>query len=232
MTVLIIHGSPRKQGCSSNIARKITDILNPDKLLEIDLQKENLPYCKGCLNCVYKGIEYCPHSEQTLSFKEKILEADTIIIAAPVYILHMSGQLKTFIDHYPSMFLIHRPEKKMYNKQLIVIATAAGPVFKQTLKEIKECFTFFGISRIYKLGVAVQAENYKKIKPKKMQEIDTKIDRIIKKVKRNEKSKKVSIKIRAWFYISRIMQNKVRTSDADYDYWDKNNWFKKERPWQ
>jgi len=206
--------------------------LNPNKVLEIDLQKENLPYCAGCLNCVKKGIEFCPHSDQTLLLREKILEADTIIVASPVYILHMSGQLKTFLDHYPSLFLVHRPEKSMYKKQLIVVATAAGPACKQTLKEIKECFTFFGISRIYKMGIGVQADNYKTITLSKMKEIETKADKIVKKVNKNENSKKVSLKIRMWFYISRIMQKKVKVSDIDYSYWEKNNWFKKGRPWK
>jgi len=206
--------------------------LNPNKVLEIDLQKENLPYCAGCLNCVKKGIEFCPHSDQTLLLREKILEADTIIVASPVYILHMSGQLKTFLDHYPSLFLVHRPEKSMYKKQLIVVATAAGPACKQTLKEIKECFTFFGISRIYKMGIGVQADNYKTITLSKMKEIETKADKIVKKVNKNENSKKVSLKIRMWFYISRIMQKKVKVTDIDYSYWEKNNWFKKGRPWK
>ena len=232
MTVLIIHGSPRKHGCSTNISKLILEKLNPNKVLEIDLQKENLPYCAGCLNCVKKGIEFCPHSDQTLLLREKILEADTIIVASPVYILHMSGQLKTFLDHYPSLFLVHRPEKSMYKKQLIVVATAAGPACKQTLKEIKECFTFFGISRIYKMGIGVQADNYKTITLSKMKEIETKADKIVKKVNKNENSKKVSLKIRMWFYISRIMQKKVKVTDIDYSYWEKNNWFKKGRPWK
>jgi len=115
---------------------------------------------------------------------------------------------------------------------LIVVATAAGPACKQTLKEIKECFTFFGISRIYKMGIGVQADNYKTITLSKMKEIETKADKIVKKVNKNENSKKVSLKIRMWFYISRIMQKKVKVSDIDYSYWEKNNWFKKGRPWK
>lgn len=232
MTVLIIHGSPRKNGCSTNISNIIVEKLNPSKILEIDLQKENLPYCAGCLNCVTKGIEYCPHSNQTLKLREMMLDADIIIVASPVYILHMSGQLKTFIDHYPSLFLVHRPEKKMYKKQLVVVATAAGPACKQTLKEIKECFTFFGISKIYKMGVAVQAESFKSISESKLKEINIKADKIVKKINKNKDSKKVSIKIRIWFHISRIMQKKVSVSKVDFSYWEKNNWFKKGRPWK
>lgn len=232
MTILIIHASPRKNGCSTNIANNIAKEFNAEKILEINLQKENLPYCAGCLNCVNKGIEYCPHSNQTLVMRDKMVEADLIIIAVPVYILHMSGQLKTFIDHFPSIFLMHRPEKEMFNKQLIIVATAAGPVCKQTLKEIKECFTFFGISRIYKLGIAVQAKDFKSIKTNKLLEIEKKSAKIIKKVKRNENKQKVSLKIRFNFLIFKIVQKKAKASELDDIHWQKNNWYGKGRPWK
>jgi multimeric flavodoxin WrbA len=117
---------------------------------------------------VKKSIESCPHSEKTLIMRDKMLQADLIIVATPVYILHMTGQLKTFIDHFPSIFLMHRPEKAMFSKQLIIVATAAGPVCKQTLKEISGIFTQFGISRIYKLGFAVASPNYESIRKEKV----------------------------------------------------------------
>ena len=54
MTTLIIHGSPRANGCSSTIARNIANKFKSDEILEINLHKEKLPYCVGCLNCVKK----------------------------------------------------------------------------------------------------------------------------------------------------------------------------------
>jgi multimeric flavodoxin WrbA len=232
VTILIIHGSPRKNGCSSNIALNIASEFKADKLLEINLQKENLPYCAGCLNCVNKGIEYCSHSDITLSMRDKMLEADLIIIAVPVYILHMSGQLKTFIDHFPSIFLMHRPEKLMFNKQLIIVATAAGPVCRQTLKEIKECFTYFGVSKIYELGIGVHAKDFKSMPEKKIQEVAKKSKAIIKKVKKEKNKHKVAFKIRSNFLLYRMIQKKFSPSKIDHQYWLDNNWFDNGRPWK
>ncbi len=232
MTTLIIHGSPRANGCSSTIARNIANKFKSDEILEINLHKEKLPYCVGCLNCVKKGVEYCPHSDITIPLKEKMLKADLIIVASPVYILHMSGQLKTFFDHYPTMFLIHRPEKTMFNKQVIVVATAAGPVCKKTLKEIKETFTFFGVTKTHTIGVPVQAENYESINPKILEDVDKKTNKIVKKVNKNFNKKKVSLKIRIWFRISKLMQIKFSVSEVDYAYWQNNNWLKRGRPWK
>ena len=232
MTILLIHGSPRPNGCSSNIARDIASKMKADKILEINLQKENLPYCVGCLNCVKKGIEFCPHKDQTVEMEEKMLEADLIIISTPVYILHMSGQLKTFIDHFPSLFLMHRPQKAMFNKSLIIVATAAGPVYKQTLKEIEMSFIQFGISKIYKLGFAVAAQSYKDISEKKLKEINKECDKTIKKVKKNFNKNKVKMKIKFYFFIYRMVQKRTPTSEADTKYWKKYDWYNKGRPWK
>jgi len=232
MTVLIIYSSPRLNGCSSNIAKNLAASLKYDKLLEINLHKENLPYCEGCLNCVRKGIEFCPHSEQTLVFRDKIFEANIIIIAVPVYIMHMSGQLKTMLDHFPSLFLIHKPEKIMFNKSVIIVATAAGSGTKQTINEIKECFNYFGVSKVYKLPSNVNSEQYKTINPKKMVKIDKKSNKIVKKVNKNINKKKTLIKIKIYFYLFRMVIKKGAGFDSDYKYWKDMGWYTKNRPWK
>jgi multimeric flavodoxin WrbA len=232
VTILIIHASPRSNGCSSTIARNIAKKFEGASLLEINLHKENLPYCNGCLNCVKKSIESCPHSDKTIAMRDKMLKADLIIVATPVYILHMTGQLKTFIDHYPSIFLMHRPEKSMFSKQLIIVTTAAGPVCKQTLKEISGIFTQFGISRIYKLGFAVASPSYNSIKKDKLLEIEKQCDRVIRKVKKNIFKPKVSLKIRFNFLIYKMVQKKFPASEADSKCWNENDWFNKGKPWK
>lgn len=231
MIITVIHGSPRPKGCSSSIARMITERFKDAQVLEINLQKENLPYCLGCMTCVKKGIEFCKHSNQTLEMKEKILKADLIIVAAPVYILHMSGQLKTFIDHFPSMFMIHRPESAMFNKQLIVVASAAGAVYKTTIKELKECFNFFGISKIYGLGIAVKSYTWEDVSDDVKTLVNSQIDKVVKKVKSNKNKKKLSFTVRKWFYIARMIQRKVPVSEVDTTYWESKGWLKKNKPW-
>lgn len=232
MTVLIIHGSPRKNGCSSNIAKLLANNLNPEKVLDIELQKDNLPYCLGCLNCLNKGIEYCPHSNLTLEYKEKLLEADVIIVASPVYILHMSAILKSFIDHFPTLCVMHRPEKEMFKKQLVLIGTSAGSSLNKTLKELDGIFKFFGVSRIYKLGIKVMAENYKSLSDKKLSEIENKINKLSNKIVKNQNRNKVNIRVRGWFFIARILQKKALMTELDNKYWTEKGWVGKSRPWK
>jgi multimeric flavodoxin WrbA len=233
MTITIIHSSPSPNSSSSAIARNLASKFDGAEILEINLQKENLPYCKGCLLCLKKGIEYCPHHEIILPAKEKILKADLIIVATPVYILHMNGQLKTFIDHFSSWFLMHRPELAMFKKQLVVIATSAGPVYKNTLKEVSECFTYFGIPKIYKMGTTIQSESFKKLPDAKKDKIDRKCSKIASKVKKVYKNGKyhTPVKSKFNFMIYRKIQQRV-AMDTDRAYWNENGWFDKKRPWK
>ncbi len=52
---------------------------------------------------------------------DKMIEADVIVMATPVYFYTMNGQMKTLIDRtYPQY-------TKMNNKEIYLIATAANP---------------------------------------------------------------------------------------------------------
>jgi multimeric flavodoxin WrbA len=178
-------------------------------------------------------MEYCPHKEMVLPAKEKILKADLLIVATPVYILHMTGQLKTFIDHFSSMFLMHRPEISMFKKQLVVVATSAGPVYKNTIKEVKECFTYLGIPKVYGLGSTIHAESYSTLSDEKKDKIDGKCSKIASKVKKVYKRGHyhTPFKSKFNFMIYRIIQSKV-AMETDKAYWTANGWFDKNRPWK
>ena len=233
MTITIIHSSPRHNSSSSTIARNLASKFDGAEILEIYLQKNNLPYCKGCLLCVTKGMEYCPHKNIILTEKEKILKADLLIVATPVYILHMTGQLKTFIDHFSSMFLMHRPEISMFKKQLVVVATAAGPVYKHTIEEVSECFTYFGIPKIYSIGTVIQAKSFEALSEDKKEKIDSKCNKIARNVNSLYKKGRfhTPFKSKFNFMIFRKVQSKVAL-ETDRAYWNANGWFKKNRPWK
>ncbi len=233
MNITVIHSSPRSKGFSSTIALELASKFENSHIEEIHLNDENIPYCKGCLACVTKGMEYCPHKDIILPIRDKILNCDLLIVATPVYILHMNGQLKTFIDHLSSWFLMHRPSPLMFSKQLVVIATAAGPVYKNTLKEVSECFSYFGIPKIYKMGYAIPSKNWKSAPPKKKNDINNDIDRVVKKVNKHYERGvfHTPLKTKLNFAVYRKIQSKV-AGPLDKSYWEEHGWFKKNRPWK
>ena len=71
-------------------------------------------------------------------------KADILIFTSPVYVYHVTGSMKAFLDHYGYRWMVHRPEEKMFSKQVVCIATAAGAGMKSTIKDISDSM-FFGV---------------------------------------------------------------------------------------
>ncbi|MGG5460191.1 NAD(P)H-dependent oxidoreductase [Clostridium sp. B9] len=48
-------------------------------------------------------------------------KSDLIIFATPVFVYHVTGQMKTLLDHFAFQWMIHRPNEKMFKKQALII---------------------------------------------------------------------------------------------------------------
>lgn len=96
--VLIISASPRKGGNS--------DLLCDQFLLgakeaghnveKIFLRNHKINYCLGCGVC--NNTHKCVQKDDMKVLLDKMVKADVIVLATPVYFYTMDGQLKTFID--------------------------------------------------------------------------------------------------------------------------------------
>ncbi|MEM4487821.1 MAG: flavodoxin family protein [Desulfurococcaceae archaeon] len=127
--VLIIHSSPRRYGASSQLA-EIAGIGVNDAggLVErIFLYDYNI---KPCIGCVSDGIAYCRfpciiRDDDFNYVANKIMEADGLIIATPVYWYAPSGILKNVLDRLTSMenMIFHKSKSLLEGKVAGFIAT-------------------------------------------------------------------------------------------------------------
>ena len=62
----------------------------------IELSEKNVEYCTGCNRCLFKP-ECSIKDDDMEEIKQKMLEADGIIVASPDYFSNVSGRMKTFI---------------------------------------------------------------------------------------------------------------------------------------
>jgi multimeric flavodoxin WrbA len=108
MNILAINGSPhgRRGSCAQLILRMFAECETLGAETEmIALQKRKLNFCSGCGKCLSEG--FCPQKDDVLEIQDKMRAADGIIFASPVYVMHVTGQMKTFIDRCLPMG--HRP---------------------------------------------------------------------------------------------------------------------------
>ena len=111
MNILSLNGSPRRKGNTSllleELLRGARDYAAPVE--EIIAEEVNLKYCKGCLRCnLIKRCAMKGDDWETLS--SKILRADVLIFASPIYFHHLTAPLKKILDRFRSFLHVQITE--------------------------------------------------------------------------------------------------------------------------
>lgn len=118
--VLILSGSPRKGGNSDTLCDQfmLGAKESGNQVEKIFLGDKKINYCTGCGTCsVHRKA--CPQKDDMAEILEKMVEADVIVMATPVYFYTMNAQMKTLIDRTCSRYT------EIENKEFYFIATAA-----------------------------------------------------------------------------------------------------------
>ena len=139
--ILILSSSPRRGGNSDTLCdeflRGATEAGNEAE--KIFLRDKNINYCTGCSVCSMYG-KPCPQKDDMSEIIEKMLVADVIVMATPVYFYTMSAQMKTLIDRCCARYT------EIKNKEFFFIITAAEDDKEKMLRTVD---TFQG-SRLFR----------------------------------------------------------------------------------
>ncbi|MBC8061169.1 MAG: flavodoxin family protein [Clostridiaceae bacterium] len=232
MNIVAIYGTEHK-GSTYNIVQLFLGKLlgEQDELTEFYLPKDMPHFCQGCALCFGKGESFCPHRDKITPIQIAMGKANLIILASPVYVLHVSGQMKAFLDHFGFQFMIHRPDKTMFSKTAIVVTTAAGGGMKSTIKDMTMSLTHWGVGKIFTYGKAVAASDWKGVSDDKKKQIEKEVNKLSVKIANKSKSSIPGFKVKSLFYIMRFIQKKFAFNPIDKDYWEEQGWLKKKRPW-
>jgi multimeric flavodoxin WrbA len=146
--IVALNGSPH--GGIGNTSLMI-EMLRPTLAEEgfdlevINLAGQNIEYCKGCAFCMEKGR--CWIDDDHRKILEKLLAADGVILASPVYFLHVTGQMKTFLDR--SLAFGHKPRPTW--KPGLAISVSAGLGETDTADYLAFLLRTFGAFSVGKL---------------------------------------------------------------------------------
>ena len=96
--VLILAGSFRKKGNSDLLCDAFADGAKStgNDVEKIYVNDKKINYCRGCGVC--NATHKCVQNDDMPEIIEKMLNADVIVMATPVYFYSMNGQMKTLID--------------------------------------------------------------------------------------------------------------------------------------
>ena len=165
--ILVLSGSPRYGGnsdilCDSFIAGAEKRGHITEKIYVNDM---NIGTCQACYVCKKTGR--CFIKDDMQEILDKMINADVIVMATPVYFYSMDGQMKTLIDRTLPKYT------KIMNKDFYILLTAAAG--KEAMERAVDGFRGFtdclegavikGI--IYGEGVYKKGEILNTNKPKK-----------------------------------------------------------------
>ena len=133
MKNVAINGSPRKNGNSDilcdEFARGAAEAGN--HVEKIRVAEKTIGFCRACYAC--RGTGVCAIKDDMAEVLQKMIDADVLVLASPVYFYSIDAQLKALIDRTVARWL------EVKNKEFYYIVTAADSG-KEAAETTLACF--------------------------------------------------------------------------------------------
>lgn len=140
-TIVAINGSPHAGiGNTAMMIEMLRPVLTTEgfELDVIYLSDYEIEYCTGCGWCMEKGKCWIPDDQADIL--KRLPAADGIILGSPVYFLHVTAQMKTFLDR--SLAFGHKPRTDW--KPGLAVSVSAGYGETQTADYLAGLLRVFG----------------------------------------------------------------------------------------
>jgi len=220
LKVVAVNGSPHGSGGSTSI---MTQMMRPVlaaegvDLEEIFLAEKRIEYCVGCGVCMEKGK--CWRQDDHAEIVRKVLGADGVILASPVYFKHVTAQMKAFLDR--SLAYGHKPRTSW--KPGLAISVSAGMAETTTaayLAGLLRVYGAFPVSTFTAIAVSPGGFLGKELVEARAADLARDLARAIK-----EKRQYPATENDLFFYL--FMGDLVRREKAfmrdDYKHWQESN---------
>ncbi len=98
--IVILNGSPRKNGNTAALIRSFTEGAESvgNRVTEFFLESMNIRGCKGCFGGGKNPESPCVQKDDMDQIYPAYQEADIVVLATPLYYWTISGQLKMAFD--------------------------------------------------------------------------------------------------------------------------------------
>ncbi len=143
--MLILNGSPRERGNSAALAAQVAaGAMEAGWQVEnVSLQSMDIRPCDGCDLCKETG-EICVIHDDMQSLYPRLIEADALVLASPVYWFTYSAQLKLCIDRWYGLW---NDDHNVFRGKPIGIVLAYGDTDLYTSGGVNAINTFESMFR-------------------------------------------------------------------------------------
>ena len=158
--VLILSGSPRKGGNSDALCDRFMQgaVEAGHEVEKIRVAEKKIGFCSGCYYCQKSG-GVCAKKDDMPEILQKMIDADVIVLASPVYFYSIDAQLKALIDRTVARWT------EVKDKEFYYIMTSADDSVEAQERTL-ECFRGYAdcvegakeMGVIYGVGVYMPGE--------------------------------------------------------------------------
>ncbi len=140
MNVLMINGSPRKDGNTTIAVNEMVKVFESENV-EVEVVQVGTMDIRGCIACgsCHKTGK-CVFDDIVNTIHSKLAAADGVVIASPVYYASANGSLISLLDR---LFYSNRSDLTMKVGASIVVARRGGA--SATFDELNKYFTISGM---------------------------------------------------------------------------------------
>lgn len=141
MKVMLVNGSPHKEGCTYTALCEVADTLNKESIETEIFWIGNKPIggCIACMKCRKTGN--CVFDDVVNVFRKKAYEADGFIFGSPVHYAAASGNMTGFMDRLFYSEFGGNKNKAFYMKPAAVVISARRAGTTATFDQINKYFT-------------------------------------------------------------------------------------------
>lgn len=128
MKTLIINGSPRKNGNTSELVNRfIEKIKNESDVKMINIYDMNLKGCMNCNACQEDVLEdHCTIKDDMSKLYPEFIGSEVVVLASPIYMWQLTPCMSAFINRLYPLCQLGKSYNVMKGKKIAVLTTMAA----------------------------------------------------------------------------------------------------------
>lgn len=130
--IVVLVGSKRKGGNTDLLVQAFVDGASKSNIVDVvSIADYNVNPCIGCNSCFSREGHKCFQNDDMNEIYDKLMIADIVVVASPVYFYAISAELKAIVDrlHTPM-----RNEFKIKKLALLLVGAATLPELFDAIK--------------------------------------------------------------------------------------------------
>ncbi|MBQ6850037.1 MAG: flavodoxin family protein [Oscillospiraceae bacterium] len=140
MKVLLISGSPRKEGNTAIALNEMVKVFEKEGI-ETEIMHIGGKDIRGCIACgKCRQLGHCVFDDAVVEAGKKLAQADGLVVGSPVYYASANGTVTSFMDR---LFYSNSSDLRMKVGAAIAVARRGGQT--TTFDQLNKYFTISGM---------------------------------------------------------------------------------------